>query len=651
MTITITDYKIKKRTNVSSSDIEQYMYSEQPEHTNSLYGDQNINKNGIVVYSANAYYDYPNATMRTMRGDAYGSHFVSPLIDNVAQYGFDKRVLLKSLASLHDETMDAVPSIASLHAYDPNYTAGLRTMRIGADSYVENSTTIANARVAFYQEEVKQYGFDKQLIAYTTNDSINSPMGIVALGTRQSASPDAILPIPVMNLGDTLNTSFRGVPTANWTGGVENFGFESRVAVSGSYALFSLRDGYGNSLTFEPPTSDYNDSEKTLNTRSLMYLDDGSSAFIKAQADNNKNLIISIRNSSGVEPTINNASYALGGQMALSVRAGIQAYTGSGLEPLRMEDGHTSGKGLQVFNSVGGTIQYMLDKQASVYDSTTDYASALNRIGVDSILRVFDGSANIRLRADPNKNLKIGWYSSSDVEQYGFASQVQITNHSARTVPFTYDGSGYNTLMADANKNLITTLKDADGDQVAISSEGAVSVCIAESDEVQTITHMEYHQHQGGVYMAGHLWYDDGSTNNELANGDEAVFVIETPSTGTIHFYPSIRGNGMVEIKFLEAVATYSGGTAITPPNTKRDSSNTFGGTVKYDSTYTTDGNTIQLGVDQIGDSSGGWSATISGGEVDDMWILKNSTKYVVVVKNMSAADVYVSQKHKLIVE
>lgn len=141
--------------------------------------------------------------------------------------------------------------------------------------------------------------------------------------------------------------------------------------------------------------------------------------------------------------------------------------------------------------------------------------------------------------------------------------------------------------------------------------------------------------HNGNhYYIAGYETVgSDGTLNFTVtANADDFVHL-------TFH----ISGTNVTTVDVYEGASGISGGTALTPINNNRNSSNTSGLTAKVNPTVTPGSNTID-GY-KFGSNGGGNAPDIGGGVArEDEIILKRSTSYLWQIVS-GAADNLISYR------
>lgn len=136
---------------------------------------------------------------------------------------------------------------------------------------------------------------------------------------------------------------------------------------------------------------------------------------------NTNQQVVTLKSSGGTEPNIQNwnsdgYNALISGLVGLNL---IAAFNGGSIDRLRNETGHSSGKGLQVFPSIGGLAQYSFDGRVTLepngsvpvtlQDQHTDTFSfyVINEEGTFTL----NGTATINTRsfnADPGHGIAIG---------------------------------------------------------------------------------------------------------------------------------------------------------------------------------------------------------------------------------------------------
>jgi len=142
------------------------------------------------------------------------------------------------------------------------------------------------------------------------------------------------------------------------------------------------------------------------------------------------------------------------------------------------------------------------------------------------------------------------------------------------------------------------------------------------TNTLQTIDYEHHEIHSGSYYRAGF--------QKDIPNGGTATFAITTPNTTTwLHFRPAVEVELEATIMIYENPTSITGGTAVTPKNANRNSTNTSGATCVSDCTYDTTG-AVVLGNQVLG------SGKNSGGDGQSQfeWVLKQNTTYLMVVTN-----------------
>jgi len=142
----------------------------------------------------------------------------------------------------------------------------------------------------------------------------------------------------------------------------------------------------------------------------------------------------------------------------------------------------------------------------------------------------------------------------------------------------------------------------------------------AATDNIIAVTHGEHSIHEGEHY------YVEGHT--ELDNTDEFYVKLITPDTAKwAHFKWEIVSNGVLTTEFYEgASGGMTGGTAVTPLNSDRNSNNTSGMTITKGVSAPTDTGTTISSV-KVGGST--WKSVVGGSaSPEDEIILKQNTTY-----------------------
>lgn len=142
---------------------------------------------------------------------------------------------------------------------------------------------------------------------------------------------------------------------------------------------------------------------------------------------------------------------------------------------------------------------------------------------------------------------------------------------------------------------------------------------------LNTVEYEHHEIHSGSFYRAGF--------QKDVANGGTAILAITTPNTTKwLHFRAAVDLELEATVKLYENPTSSTGGTAVTPRNANRNSTNTSGATVASDPTVNLTG-AVVLGnlILGSGRSSGGNSSA------EYEWVLKQNTTYLVHVTNNTA--------------
>ena len=131
--------------------------------------------------------------------------------------------------------------------------------------------------------------------------------------------------------------------------------------------------------------------------------------------------------------------------------------------------------------------------------------------------------------------------------------------------------------------------------------------------------------HNGHLFRAGF--------QKNITSAGTAILAITTPAGEAIHFTPQVTGEGEIEVEFVEAPTSITGGTTVTPRNANRNSASVSTAVLKADPAWVR-GAGVTLGKVVVGDGrrSGGTAAP------DGEWILKPSTLYVMLVTDQSTS-------------
>jgi hypothetical protein len=140
------------------------------------------------------------------------------------------------------------------------------------------------------------------------------------------------------------------------------------------------------------------------------------------------------------------------------------------------------------------------------------------------------------------------------------------------------------------------------------------------------------------AYIHEGIFYE-AYAKTTLATAGTTTIALTTPANKYLHQNPSrvVTNADNLTITVYEA-QTYTGGTAITPVNHNRNSSNTSGATIRSSATATATGTAIQQ--IYIGGGTGSGS-TRSGSDFGNFneWILKPKTTYLYVITNGSTSS------------
>ena len=145
--------------------------------------------------------------------------------------------------------------------------------------------------------------------------------------------------------------------------------------------------------------------------------------------------------------------------------------------------------------------------------------------------------------------------------------------------------------------------------------------------------------------LNGHHEIHDGShffIQGSVQKDDTATFVISftTPATALMHLLMNFSSTLHTSVELLEGAVLGAGGTAITPLNSRRDSSNTSGGTFKHGQTITTPGPTSVYKADFGSDTAAGTKGTGGSGGREEEIILKAGTSYTLTITSNTNANV-----------
>jgi hypothetical protein len=152
------------------------------------------------------------------------------------------------------------------------------------------------------------------------------------------------------------------------------------------------------------------------------------------------------------------------------------------------------------------------------------------------------------------------------------------------------------------------------------------------TDAVNTVDYSHHEIHSGDHYFIADF--------TSLDTAGTIEFIVTTPDTTKWgHLVFSVQGTNQTEIDVYEACVETGDGTAITPVNNNRNSSNTSGLVVKYDPTTISDDGT-RLSGQKFGVS--GTPVTSRGGDTrrDDELNLKQNTKYLIRVTSLGDGNV-----------
>lgn len=142
---------------------------------------------------------------------------------------------------------------------------------------------------------------------------------------------------------------------------------------------------------------------------------------------------------------------------------------------------------------------------------------------------------------------------------------------------------------------------------------------------------IDKHKAPIGISWEHHLVHHEkmfsSSHNNTVNAGETVALHITTPASERTHIIFEIDVNNAGTILFREG-DTITGGSAVTADNMNRESSESYGGTVKKDATVSVAGTTLRTRI--IGSSSP--STKIGGNSRQNTeWILKPSTTYTII--------------------
>lgn len=148
----------------------------------------------------------------------------------------------------------------------------------------------------------------------------------------------------------------------------------------------------------------------------------------------------------------------------------------------------------------------------------------------------------------------------------------------------------------------------------------------------QMVVSFEHHEiHEGNHYtIAGHQTF---------SNAEVVDFTVVTPNTTKwLNMTFSIKGSGALSIDVKEGATVSATGTALTPINNNRNSSNTSGGTFRTGDTFSGEGTLIYSEYD-------GANRTTGFIERSAEMILKQNTTYIFRITNQTASNNEISYR------
>jgi len=161
---------------------------------------------------------------------------------------------------------------------------------------------------------------------------------------------------------------------------------------------------------------------------------------------------------------------------------------------------------------------------------------------------------------------------------------------------------------------------------VLLGSNGITLPVDRESNVLVMVDIVHWRIHRGEMFTASYI------TPNAAPIADDATvaMLLETDST-TPHLIFDVEGGGDFEAQFYEGTTTSNDGTTVTPYNMNRNSSTVQ--TLVTTHTPTVTDNGTQLFTHFYPGGSGG-HAIGGGGFTLREWILKASTKYLILLTN-----------------
>ena len=129
--------------------------------------------------------------------------------------------------------------------------------------------------------------------------------------------------------------------------------------------------------------------------------------------------------------------------------------------------------------------------------------------------------------------------------------------------------------------------------------------------------------------------YDADLADLALANNGVLEFIIQTGAGDLVHMQFRGSGGGDVNLQLYEGTTFSAAGTAVTPVNRNRASSNTSVVTVTHTPTLSADG--TKLADDLVPGGTGG-NATGGSADIFGEWILQASTVYMLRAINISGS-------------
>lgn len=149
-----------------------------------------------------------------------------------------------------------------------------------------------------------------------------------------------------------------------------------------------------------------------------------------------------------------------------------------------------------------------------------------------------------------------------------------------------------------------------------------------------TIDYSHHEIHGGSEFRAG--------GTKEIAGSGTMEICFTTPNTTKwMHFLLAVDVHSEARVQLQEGITSFTGGTAITPRNANRNSVKTSGVTDMALDPTTTPGTPTGLGDQYIGQAGANpaQQSLAGSGETRNEWVLKQNTKYRVLVTNQDTSS------------